>query len=300
MEISKKLREISKQDAIESYNELKSTPISSPDFSRVGLKALDYLFLHHRIKAKTKHHISFYDALKNKELVDHLNTLVLRYKKKKTTDYDEIGLLKAQYQVFQLYYGTINQFRPMVAKWVYATLKPKVRILDFSSGWGGRCLAAMSMGIPYIGIDANKNLESSYKNMINTYEPDADVKMIFKPSEEVDFSKYKYDLIFTSPPYFMIEKYEKMPAYESKRAFLDEFFIPVTLASWTNLLPGGNMALNIPEEMYEAIKDKLPKIKRTFILPLSNRHPVNAVKSQKLGKENKERHELIYVWHKQK
>jgi len=124
--------------------------------------------------------------------------------------------------------------------------------------------------------------------------------MIFKPSENVDFSKFKYDLIFTSPPYFMIEEYEKMPAYKTKQGFLDKFFIPVTIASWTYLLPGGNMALNIPEEMYDSIKDLLPKIKKTIELPLSNRHPVNTSKQQRLGKEDKERHELIYVWHKQK
>jgi 16S rRNA G966 N2-methylase RsmD len=188
----------------------------------------------------------------------------------------------------------------MIAKWVYGTLKPKVAILDYSAGWGGRCLAAMSMNIPYIGIDANTKMESSYHNMIHTLDPNANVRMIFKPSEEVRFSSYQYDLIFTSPPYFMIEEYERMPAYESKQNFLDTFFIPVTMAAWDALLPGGNMALNIPEEMYEAIKDHLPKIKRTFILPLSNRHPVNTRKGQALGKEDRERHELIYVWHKQR
>jgi hypothetical protein len=300
MDISKKLREITKKEAEDSYQELKDTPTRSPDFSRVGLKALDYFFFNHRIKAKTKRHISFYDAIRNKELTEHLNKLVVKYKKKSLSDYDEVGLLKAQYQVFQLYYGTINQFRPMVAKYVYTTLKPKVGILDFSSGWGGRLLAAMSMSIPYIGIDANTKLEKSYERMINTYEPAANVKMIFKPSEQVDFSKFKYDLVFTSPPYFMIEEYETMPAYKSKQNFLDTFFIPVAMSAWNNLLPGGNMALNMPEEMYEAIRPLLPKIKKTFILPLSNRHPTNSSSGSKLGKENKERHELIYVWHKQK
>jgi len=297
MELSKQLRDISKEEAVKSYAELQKKLVS-PDFSRVGLKTLDYFFFHHRIKAKTKH-VSFYDAMKDKEYIAHLNDLVVRYKKKSLNEYDKTGLLKAQYQVFQLYYGTVNQFRPMIAKWVYHTLKPKVAILDYSAGWGGRCIAAMSMGIPYIGVDANKNLEKTYDKMVKTLGP-SDVNMIFKPSENVDFSKFKYDLIFTSPPYFMIEEYEKMPAYKTKQGFLDKFFIPVTIESWTYLLPGGNMALNIPEEMYDAIKDLLPKIKKTIELPLSNRHPVNTSKQQRLGKEDKERHELIYVWHKQK
>ena len=300
MDIAKDLRDITKEDAIESYQELKDTSIKSPDFSRIGLKALDFFFLHHRIKAKTRRHISFYEAIKDRTYVKQLDTLIVKYKKKAVSDYDRVGLLKARYQVFQLYYGTINQFRPMIAKWIYSVLKPRVAILDFSSGWGGRLLAAMSMGIPYIGIDANTKLESAYKNMIKTYEPGATIQMIFKPSEAIDFSRFKYDLVFTSPPYFMIEEYETMPQYESKQNFLNTFFVPVIASVWKYLLPGGNMALNMPEEMYDAIKGMLPKIKRSLILPLSNRHPSNAVKGAKLGTENTERHELVYVWHKQR
>jgi len=300
MELARQLRDITKSEAIDSYYELKDTPIQNPNFSRIGLPALDYFFLHHRIKAKTKRHISFYEAMKDNEIVKKLNMLVVRYKKIRLEEYNSEQLLKAQYQVFQLYYGTINQFRPMIAKWIYHVLKPRVAILDFSAGWGGRLLAAMSMGIPYIGFDANTKLETSYRNMIQTYDPHANVQIQFQPSEQVDFSKYAYDLIFTSPPYFMIEEYEKMPQYESKQNFLHTFFIPVIKSVWTYLLPGGNMALNMPEEMYDAIKEILPKVKRQFILPLSNRHPVNTAKGKKLGKEDKERHELIYVWHKQK
>ena len=52
MDIAQKLRDITKDDAVKSYNELKESSIQSPDFSRIGLKALDYYFLHHRIKTK--------------------------------------------------------------------------------------------------------------------------------------------------------------------------------------------------------------------------------------------------------
>jgi 2-polyprenyl-3-methyl-5-hydroxy-6-metoxy-1,4-benzoquinol methylase len=295
MEIARDLRDITKKDAMDAYQELKEFSATEPDFSRVGLKTLDFFFLHHRIKAKTKG-ISFYEAVKDRTERQHLNELVIRYKKKALKEYDAIGLVKAEYQVFQLYYGSINQFRPTVAKWVYHTLQPKVGILDFSSGWGGRCLAAMSMGIPYIGIDANTKLEASYKKMIAL--DDSHVTMVFKPSEQVDFSKYRYDVVFTSPPYFMIERYERMPAYSSKQEFLDAFFIPVTMNAWKHLKRGGHMALNIPEEMYDAIKEVLPKIKTHLLLPLSNKHPTNASKVQRLGKEDKIRNEIIYVWQK--
>lgn len=138
MEIAAQLREIHRADARESYEELKAFPLDAPpDGSRVGLKALDFFFLHHRIKTKTKHHLSFYDALRDPAEVRHLNELIVRYKKKDPRDLSPTERLKAQYAVFQLYYGTVNQFRPTIARWVYRRFKPSTRVLDFSAGWGG-------------------------------------------------------------------------------------------------------------------------------------------------------------------
>jgi tRNA1(Val) A37 N6-methylase TrmN6 len=227
--------------------------------------------------------------------VDFLDKLVKRWKKEYKTERQH---MVARYEAFQLYYGTINQFRPAVAKWVYCLLGAKQGILDFSAGWGGRCLAAVSLGIPYIGFDTNKNLESSYKRMIRFVDPGANATLIFKSSETADFSKFKYDLIFTSPPYFMIEKYEKMPMYESKHNFLETFFRPVVLNAWKHLSYGGRMALNMPTEMYEDIRSILPPLEQTLVLPLHNRHPVNAVLKQSIGAEKDAYGEYIYVWHK--
>lgn len=300
MELARRLRDISLEDAKEAYEELKEQPCKKPGLNRIGTKTLDYFFLGHRLKAKTRSHMSFVDAMKDPVIVKRLSELVEQYKKKSLSSFsDPDELLKQQYSVFQLYYGTINQFRPTVARWIYCTLKPVRGILDFSAGWGGRCLAAMSMNIPYIGIDANAKLEPAYQQMIRTINPDANVKLLFQPSETVDFSKFTYDLVMTSPPYFMIEEYEKMPAYKSKEGFLQKFFIPVVEQSWKYLLPGGHMALNMPHEMYMAVRHILPLLHKRMLLPLHNRHPTNAVMKQTIGSE-KERHEIIYVWKKGK
>ena len=301
MELAKRVRGITKQEAVASYQTLCETSVGPEGEnmrSRAGLDALDYFFLGHRLKAKTKRHLSFYDAMRDPDLVEKLTELVVRYKKKPLSDYDETGLLKAQYQVFQLYYGTINQFRPVVARWIYQRFSPRVGILDISAGWGGRALAAMSLGIPYIGVDANEKLKPAYEHL-KELEPGAKVRMIFRPSEEVSFANMSYDLVFTSPPYFMLEEYEKMPAYGSKQGFIDRFLIPVVKKAWMHLQPG-YMVLNMPEEMYEAVRPHLPKIKERLALPLSNRHPVNTAKGQTLGEEDKERHEWIYVWRRER
>jgi hypothetical protein len=297
MELAQKLRPLSVADAHDSYKDLRAYDCKSPPgHSRYGLKALDYFFLAHRLKAKTKRHISFYEAIHNPTLNAKLNTLVRRWKRGRTLK----NQLSAKYDVFQLYYGTINQFRPAMAKYMYCKLNARVGILDFSAGWGGRALAAMSLGIPYYGFDANTHLANSYTRMVDTLEPSASVHMTFKPSETADFSTLKYDLVFTSPPYFTIEEYEKMPEYGSKQGFLDIFFKPVTLNAWRYLRPGGAMALNMPSEMYDAVKGLLPRLAKRFRMPLKNRHPRNAAAQRSLGSTNTSAEEYIYVWYKGK
>jgi len=300
MELAKLIRNINEKEALESYQDLKKADCEKyPGLGRAGLKALDYLFFQHRIKAKTKN-LSFYEAMHDSKIIKHLDNLILKYKKLDTEKLSIGDLQKNRYSVFQLYYGSVNQFRPIVAKWVYCMLKPKIGVLDFSAGWGGRCLAAISLNIPYIGIDTNTNLEKSYYDMLGMFEPDAKGKMIFKQSEHVDFSKFKYDLCFTSPPYFKIEKYEKMPNYPTKQDFLDKFFIPVVLKAWKYLTYNGHLALNMPEEMYNALKNKLPPISKILKLPLANKHSKAAQKGENGDKIKNHSHyeEYIYVWKK--
>lgn len=300
MEVSTRLRNITKEDAIQSFNDLEALECRDiGTHSRVGLVCLDYFFLHHRIKAKTKRHISFYESLKDRKLMKYINSKVEQIKHVSKSDLTKDELLRQRYSVFQLYYGTINQFRPTEAKRVFCSLKPTIGVLDFSAGWGGRCLGAMAYGIPYIGIDANVNMKESYSDMIRMVKPIKDVTMLFKPSESVDFSKYRYDLVFTSPPYFTLEEYENMPSYGSQHGFIDIFFRPVVLNAWKYLAPSGHMALNMPKEMYDAVKDILPRVWKRMRLPISNRHPTDAATGGIIGKkDNTARSEIIYVWKK--
>ena len=302
MDVSKRLRDITKEEAIQSFTKLKS--LSCKDISphsRIGLPCLDYFFLKHRIKAKTKRHISFFESLKDKELLKYINTKIEQIKNLNKSDLSQDELLRQRYSVFQLYYGTINQFRPTEAKRIYCTLKPTIGVLDFSAGWGGRCLGAMAYGIPYMGIDANKNMKKSYEDMIRMINPEKEVTMTFQPSETVDFSNFKYDLVFTSPPYFTLEEYEKMPDYGSKEGFLEKFFRPVVLNAWKYLSSSGHMALNMPKEMYDSVKGILPPISKKMLLSIANRHPTNAVEGRTIGdKDANARSEIIYIWKKNK
>jgi hypothetical protein len=295
MSLAKKLMDIDEKRAKTSYIDFKTRKCVNPGLSRQGMVALDYFFLEYRLRAKTKHGISFEEAMRSPKMIHHLTNLVKRWKKSVKIDYsNKLQLLKYQYSVFQLYYGTINQFRPAFAYWIYCQFSPKIGILDFSAGWGGRCLAAMALDVPYIGIDANKNLKKPYSDMIQLYEPSAKVSMYFQPSETIDFSRFNYDLVFTSPPYFMLEKYESMPEYTSNEDFLDRFFRPVIMNVWKNLKQNGHMILNMPHSMYMSIRDLLPPVFKRIDFPIQNRNP-SRKKTMKLGRKA---HELIYVWKK--
>jgi hypothetical protein len=236
------------------------------NLSRDGLRLLDTYFKEARHKTITKGW-SWYSIQQNEERMEFLRQKSIQYR-------------ESAYKVFQLWYGTVNQFRPAIAKYIYTRYQPTC-ILDISAGWGGRCLAAIQMGIPYIGIDSNTNLKPCYDALLQDHP--GNVIMHYQPSETFDFTSIQYDMIFTSPPYFMLERYENMPKYKSKQDFLDTFFLPVIRMAWENLKEGGTMVLNMPCEMYNALEMEATEILQ---MPIASRF------GGKLRSEN------IYVWRK--
>lgn len=274
------MRTLSEADANKSYQQLVALR-PAPNLSKTGLKALDALFFNHRLRTKTKRGISFAEALQNPKIMEHMTALAVKYKRTHPDSLDTI------YQMFCLWYGSVNQFRPSMAKYIISRYSPKVGVLDFSAGWGGRAMACMSLGIPYTGVDTNTNLQEAYTKL-QELEPSSPVTMIWKPSEEVAFGEYQYDMIFTSPPYYTIERYENMPSYSCKKEFFDVFLIPVVMKAWAGLLSPGTMALNMPRPFYDVVKDLLPPVLEILPLPKANRN----LKHSNVAQEE------IYVWRK--
>jgi hypothetical protein len=225
--------------------------------AKVGNAAMDHYFFRHRLAAKTKRHISYYDWIRTDWQRNESEHRFYKFNlaQGKTPD-------KARYAVFRLYYGAIHGFKPLVAKWLYCTYNPRIAVLDFSAGWGGRCLGAMALGIPYIGIDTNKDLRPVYERMVKELDPSPSrrdkVTMRFQDAAATDFSRFKYDMVLTSPPYFKtvqpIEGYAHMPHYADRADFNSRFLFPVVRSTYTNLARGGTYALNIPDDMHAEIR----------------------------------------------
>lgn len=147
-----------------------------------------------------------------------------------------------------------SQFRPSAAKAIYDHFKAKT-VLDFSSGWGDRLSAAMASKTvkEYVGIDPNKELYTGYQQQIRLFS-NKDIMNIFLPAEEgvQTLKNFSPDLIFTSPPYFIIERYSKDSSqswqrYKKLDAWLENFLFKTLLDSWDILKSGGHMAINISD-----------------------------------------------------
>ncbi len=99
--------------------------------------------------------------------------------------------------------SSISHFKPMIAKYIYAKYNTK-KTLDFSCGWSARCVAALSLGIEYYGIDplTAEKINETIKYFGGTG------KCIKDCSESADYSVFpQVDLCFSCCPYFNIEIY---------------------------------------------------------------------------------------------
>jgi len=290
-EIVKQIYDISKEEAIADFQKLKT--LSCEDFangkvkmgSRVGADVVDYFTAYPRMETLGDKGQTFWTML---DKVDELKQKT--YIKKMFKHYADTSpnypTIKIWWRIFNIYFGSINQFKPIIAMNVYCKYKPK-SILDMTMGWGGRLIGACALDIPkYTGIDLNPDLEQPYSDMVATLKPytSTQIKVIFKDALKVDYSKIDYDLVLTSPPYYNIELY-KGTQKRDKDVWDREFYEPLFKKTWTHLKRGGHYCLNVPAEVYERVCIKVLGKADEFI-PL--------FKSKRTADEKYK--EYIYVW----
>lgn len=108
-----------------------------------------------------------------------------------------------------------------------------IRVLDFSSGWGDRFIGAMACNVEYyLGVDPRRELESVYEKMADFFSFEkSKYKFYYKPFEDIKVNdKKKFNLVFTSPPYFDLEHYsdEKTQSdirYKTVREWYESFLL---------------------------------------------------------------------------
>ena len=180
----------------------------------------------------------------------------------------------------------ISIFKPAVASYIVQKYKPKYAMFSPQMGWGEIMVGTIANDIDFIGIDSNKESKKSYDKLIKTLDPyiNSKITLIFKDSNKVDLSKYKYDLVLVSPPYEEIEKYPNQPVYDD---FYNDFLIPSIKKTYEGLLKGGHMVINVPVYMYKKIAEDFKPAYEKIQYPIAEiRKGYNTYK------------EYLYVWRK--
>jgi 16S rRNA G966 N2-methylase RsmD len=292
IEIAKQIKNITFEEIKEEMKQLiqiGSNACNMSPRSRIGNNLVDYFTFSQRLSTKGKYNINFYefivnlDQFKKKKFIQNM----LQYYdtvKNKTKKKNYYTVLK---EVYNICISAINIIRPLVYMEIYAKYNPKC-ILDFCAGWGGAAVAASALNIPrYIGIELNHSLIQPYNHLIEFLKERSktDVQMIFDSALNVDYSKLDYDFVFTSPPYYFIQKYENNAEYVSKKEMDELFYFPLFSNTYANLKPNGVYALNINKEVYENVCIKL-------FGPAHDSYPYKKSKRQNYYDE------IVYVWKK--
>ena len=155
-----------------------------------------------------------------------------------------------------------SQFKPNVAKIIYDMFESE-NILDFSAGWGDRLAGfyASEHGKHYVGIDPRKENHPIYQEQSEFYdkhlgffEHERKSEFYCSPAEDFDFTQYEdyFDLVFTSPPYFSVERY----SYDDTQSWVrykdindwNKDFLQKTLGNlWDSVKVGGYLLVIISD-----------------------------------------------------
>ena len=303
--IANKIKCISEEDMKNDYEMLKNLVEVAVEFNercRVGNNVVDFFTFRERLETRGKYNVNFYDFFTNIEEFKKkkfIKTMLTYYETTKNARglKNEYIVLK---EVYNICISAINIFRPLVAVEVYQHFKP-TRILDFSAGWGGRAVGAAVCNISYFGIDINAGLHDPYNKMsafLNSSASSASsassskknlINMVIADAVSYDYSTISpgYDMVFTSPPYYFIEKYSHNESYASKNEMDQKFYIPAFSNTFKHLLPGGHFVLNVNKEIYERV-----------CLALFG--PAEQTMACKKSKRQNDYREMIYIWKKKK
>lgn len=172
----------------------------------------------------------------------------------------------------EVYQNTIecSTHNPLIIKKMISIFGAK-KVLDPSSGWGDRLIGAMTSPIDmYLGVDPNECLHPGYQEIINLFRelkpnPKATYIEVMSPFEKYSIPpEYKFDLIYTSPPYFDYENYTQLKTQSMRQHTTeDKWYTDFLLVSVNKCIGvlnnGGHLALYISQERGKTYVERLIK-----------------------------------------
>lgn len=161
---------------------------------------------------------------------------------------------------------SVSNFPPMVAKGLYSYFDRDISVLDFCAGFGGRLLAAMgSQNVKrYVGIDCLKENCDGHNKMIEKFSSlsEGSFSIINSTAENtIEKINEKFDVVFTSPPYFDREIYSKTDLnqsfvkYPEYSSWLKDWLLGNVLKASKLLKEDGRIALDLSNTNEYKIED---------------------------------------------
>ena len=213
--------------------------------------------------------------------------------------------------------GSIQNFKPMNARAVWEYICPvfRGRVLDFSSGYGGRMMGAMTSNFRYhyTGIDPNTRTYQglvALGELLNECGQGNGYEMNHLPSEDFTPEPGTYDAAFSSPPYFNLETYSNeetqcMVRCSNVDAWFELYVEPTLKMLHTALDTDGIYAVNIAD--YKTGKEQFQIVERWKQLSkkcgFEFQHTVQMMLNVRPGngngkKDNGFKYEGIYIFQK--
>lgn len=288
--ISKKIKDISLEVLEEDMNKLikigkQLNTISSR--SNIGNNVVDYFTFVERLETKGKYDVNYFeflvnlDTFKKKKFIQTMLKYYEDVKNKNNTKHE----YKVYKEVYNICISAINIMKPVNCMEIYTRYNAK-KVLNFCAGWGGSTIAASALNLEaHYGIEINNNLKESYEKMLLYLrtKSNTNLGMWFCDAALFDYATIDYDTIFSSPPYYFIEKYPNNITYSSKKEMDDKFYKPVFTKSYLHLKVGGHFIINVCKEVYDNV------LKNLF-------GDANEIFPLKKSKRQNNYTELVYVW----
>jgi len=277
------------------------------ELNPINFDDLEHLFLHLRTNYKTISKLSrkYNDIADFFTYEERLNTIGIkginfydfyRYKKdnyklenikKYYENQKKISNVKMYKGIYNLYFGSVTNFSISNVLQVLQKYQPK-HVLDPTCGFGNRLVGACALDVEsYIGIDNNENLKiplNDLKNFLSNHSK-TKIQVLIENCLNINYSRYKYDCVFTSLPYYNTEIYGNKKQFNTKQEWNINFYQQLIKKTYEHLEHDGYFIINVPEKVYI----------ENFVFLLGECHEKIELFKRK---RNNSYCEYIYVWKK--
>lgn len=202
--------------------------------------------------------ISPIECLSNEEMTNKILSYIASKPKFFTSD-NEVVNIKSCIRNSMSWVRKVANFPPKEARRIYNYYNSegkRLNCLDTSMGFGSRMSAALFSGNNYCGFDPNPTLFTKlkeYKQFLfeNGFVENTARCGLYNHGSEIHRPELDglFDVSFTSPPYFNLEKYsddggDSTKNYNNYDKWVEEFVIPTITNTYMYLKVGGYAMIN--------------------------------------------------------